>query len=218
MPPPPALGTSSSIGTTCAAMRAALRTCDYVMLGGGGLIQDATSWRSSLYYLGIPLLAQHPQEGDHCPTHKVSAPSERHGFVAWSRTVFGRMVLIDVRDDASRDLLLALRDPSARQFLCRPTPGFPTWSPEREACSRSPSGSPALLPASIDGSAGLPRRQRRFWTAWHPSHLPGWTSSCSFHRQTWHSRGQSRSRLLTPSNSSSRLSHLHCWTSAARPR
>src|SRR5450756_1182456 len=31
------------------AMRAALRACDYVMLGGGGLIQDVTSWRSSLY-------------------------------------------------------------------------------------------------------------------------------------------------------------------------
>ncbi|MCX6085029.1 MAG: polysaccharide pyruvyl transferase family protein, partial [Caldiserica bacterium] len=38
------------------AMRVALGTCDYVMLGGGGLIQDATSSRSSLYYLGIPLL------------------------------------------------------------------------------------------------------------------------------------------------------------------
>lgn len=87
------------------AMRAALRACDCVMLGGGGLIQDVTSWRSSLYYLGIPLLGMF---------HKKVLVSYAQGVGPirrlWTRhlvrTVFGRMSLIDVRDDASRDLLV----------------------------------------------------------------------------------------------------------------
>jgi len=89
-----------------AAMRATLRACDYVMLGGGGLIQDVTSWRSSLYYLGIPLLATLHKKGILSYAQGIG-PVKRLLIRRVVRTVFDRMILIDVRDDASRDLLLA---------------------------------------------------------------------------------------------------------------
>src|SRR5450759_5087072 len=89
-----------------AAMRAALRTCDYVMLGGGGLIQDVTSWRSSLYYLGIPLLAALNKKGILSYAQGIG-PVRRPWIRRLMRSIFDRMILIDVRDDASRDLLLA---------------------------------------------------------------------------------------------------------------
>ncbi|MFZ2414025.1 MAG: polysaccharide pyruvyl transferase family protein [Candidatus Cryosericum sp.] len=88
-----------------AAMRAAIRTCDYVMLGGGGLIQDVTSWRSSLYYLGIPLLATQSRKRIMSYAQGIG-PVTRPWIRRLVKTVFGRMVLIDVRDDASRNLLL----------------------------------------------------------------------------------------------------------------
>jgi polysaccharide pyruvyl transferase CsaB len=89
-----------------AAMRAALRACDYVMLGGGGLIQDVTSWRSSLYYLGIPLLAALHKKRILSYAQGVG-PVRRLWIRRVVRSIFDRMILIDVRDDASRDLLLA---------------------------------------------------------------------------------------------------------------
>jgi polysaccharide pyruvyl transferase CsaB len=88
------------------AMRAAIRACDHVMLGGGGLIQDATSWRSSLYYLGIPLVASICKKGLISYAQGVG-PVRRRWIRRLVSTVFGRMILIDVRDEASRDLLLA---------------------------------------------------------------------------------------------------------------
>ncbi len=95
------------------AMRAALRECDYVMLGGGGLIQDVTSWRSSLYYLGIPLVATLYKKGVISYAQGIG-PVKRLWIRRLVRAVFSRMILIDVRDDASRDLLLGcgIRTPS----------------------------------------------------------------------------------------------------------
>jgi polysaccharide pyruvyl transferase CsaB len=87
------------------AMRAALRACDYVMLGGGGLIQDVTSWRSNLYYLGIPVLAGLHKKRVIAYAQGVG-PVRRPWIRRLVRAVFGRMILIDVRDDASRDFLL----------------------------------------------------------------------------------------------------------------
>ncbi|MCX6087354.1 MAG: polysaccharide pyruvyl transferase family protein [Caldiserica bacterium] len=89
-----------------AAMRTALRACDHVMLGGGGLVQDVTSWRSSLYYLGIPLVASLCKKGVISYAQGVG-PVRRLWIRRLVRAVFGRMILIDVRDDGSRDLLRA---------------------------------------------------------------------------------------------------------------
>ncbi len=87
------------------AMLHALSRADLVLLGGGGLVQDTTSWRSSLYYLGIPLLASF--------RHKCLAayaqgigPLTRRWSRQLTRTVFARMRLIDVRDQTSQDLLV----------------------------------------------------------------------------------------------------------------
>lgn len=89
-----------------AYMRSAFRSCDAVMLGGGGLVQDVTSWHNSLYYLGIPLA------GDLCGKTLIAyaqgvGPVQRVFTSHLVRTVFGRMSLIDVRDTESRDLLRA---------------------------------------------------------------------------------------------------------------
>jgi polysaccharide pyruvyl transferase CsaB len=89
-----------------AAMRAAIRTCDYVMLGGGGLIQDVTSWRSSLYYLGVPVLAALQKKRTLSYAQGVG-PVTRSWTRSLVKAVFSRMAMIDVRDDASRDLLIA---------------------------------------------------------------------------------------------------------------
>jgi polysaccharide pyruvyl transferase CsaB len=89
-----------------ASMARALRTSDCVMLGGGGLVQDVTSWRSSVYYLGIPFLAGARRKSVVSYAQDIGPIGRR-----WTRqavhAVFGRMALIDVRDNESRDLLIA---------------------------------------------------------------------------------------------------------------
>src|SRR5450756_1439977 len=130
------------------AMRAALGACDYVMLGGGGLIQDVTSWRSSLYYLGILLLAALHNERILSYAQGVG-PVRRFWIRRVVRSVFDRMILIDVRDDASRDLLLDcgvrtrhLRvvrrwvyvSRRATRWTCR---GHSSRAPDRRLCQRT---------------------------------------------------------------------------------
>lgn len=88
------------------AMSRALRSSECVMLGGGGLIQDATSWRSSLYYLGIPFLGAVERKALVSYAQgigPISSLTTRH-LVG---RVFDRMKLIDVRDAESRSLLVA---------------------------------------------------------------------------------------------------------------
>lgn len=89
-----------------ASMKDALRASDCVMLGGGGLIQDVTSWRSSVYYLGIPFLANSEQKSVVSYAQGIG-PVTRFWTRQAVRRVFDRMALIDVRDRESRDLLLA---------------------------------------------------------------------------------------------------------------
>ncbi len=86
------------------SMRRALYASDCVMLGGGGLIQDVTSWRSSLYYLGIPFLA-HTQRKILISYAQGIGPVSRPWIRHLVGRVFNSMSLIDVRDAESRDLL-----------------------------------------------------------------------------------------------------------------
>jgi polysaccharide pyruvyl transferase CsaB len=86
------------------AMRNALRVSDCVMLGGGGLIQDTTSWRSSLYYLGIPFLADTERKALISYAQGIG-PIRRSWIRRLVGTVFDHMNLIDVRDVESRELL-----------------------------------------------------------------------------------------------------------------
>lgn len=87
-------------------MRTALRASDSVMLGGGGLIQDVTSWRSSIYYLGIPFLASVERKSIFSYALGIG-PVKRTWVREAVHRVFDRMSLVDVRDAESRDLLLA---------------------------------------------------------------------------------------------------------------
>lgn len=89
-----------------ASVMRALRTSDCVMLGGGGLVQDVTSWRSSVYYLGIPFLASAERKSVVSYAQGIG-PIRRRWTRQAVRAVFGHMTLIDVRDTESRDLLLA---------------------------------------------------------------------------------------------------------------
>ncbi|HOV51177.1 MAG TPA: polysaccharide pyruvyl transferase family protein [Candidatus Cryosericum sp.] len=86
------------------AMNDAVTRCDAVMLGGGGLVQDTSSWRSSLYYLGIMRWAALRKRTTIAYAQGIG-PLTR----AWTRRLVHRafepMACVDVRDEASRLLL-----------------------------------------------------------------------------------------------------------------
>jgi polysaccharide pyruvyl transferase CsaB len=86
------------------AMNEAVTRCDAVMLGGGGLIQDASSWRSSLYYLGIIRWAA--LRGRTTVSYAQGiGPVTRDWIRRLVRGAFEPMAYVDVRDEASRALL-----------------------------------------------------------------------------------------------------------------
>jgi len=89
--------------------------------GGGSLLQDITSARSALYYLGVLALAT-----ARVPRTMVYAQGVgplRRGWVRWLvRRVLDRVDVVTVRDADSRSLLEALR------VRCRPTlVADPVW-------------------------------------------------------------------------------------------
>lgn len=86
------------------AMNDAVRRCDAVMLGGGGLVQDASSWRSSLYYLGIMRWAALRKRTTISYAQGIG-PLTRSWTRRLVRRAFEPMACVDVRDEASRALL-----------------------------------------------------------------------------------------------------------------
>ncbi|WP_071515178.1 polysaccharide pyruvyl transferase CsaB [Geitlerinema sp. PCC 9228] len=94
---------------TCDRMSAwlvwrALRQADALILGGGSLFQDATSWRSPLYYAGIVGLAQ----GMGLKTiawGQGIGPLQRRFVRNLTRRAFSRCTAVSVRDVASAELL-----------------------------------------------------------------------------------------------------------------
>jgi polysaccharide pyruvyl transferase CsaB len=83
---------------------AAIRRCDLFASGGGGLMQDATSWASPLYYLGLIALARA------CGKPYVAyaqgiGPLRRPLSVALARQAFRRARAITVRDAESAEWL-----------------------------------------------------------------------------------------------------------------
>jgi polysaccharide pyruvyl transferase CsaB len=110
-----------------AAVCRALLSSDGIMLGGGGLIQDATSCRSALYYLGMPLLGRLAHKKTIAYAQGVG-PLRHRPLRMLTSMAFRHMVLVDVRDDASRTLLTACGVDRARihvssdvalAYLCR---------------------------------------------------------------------------------------------------
>ena len=83
---------------------ASIRQCDLFVSGGGGLIQDATSWRSPLYYLGLMQMARLLRT----PTmvYAQGIGPLRHWTNTWlARRAFRSACAITVRDAESAEWL-----------------------------------------------------------------------------------------------------------------
>jgi polysaccharide pyruvyl transferase CsaB len=87
--------------------RAHWRTVELLISGGGGLIQDATSSRSALYYLGLILLARRRGVPVACAGQGIG-PLRRGWTRGLTRYALSRADVVAVRDAGSRDLLQAL--------------------------------------------------------------------------------------------------------------
>jgi polysaccharide pyruvyl transferase CsaB len=82
----------------------ALRQADALILGGGSLFQDATSWRSPLYYGGILGLAQGMGLKTIAWAQGIG-PLQRRFVQNLTRRAFSRCTAVSVRDVASAQLL-----------------------------------------------------------------------------------------------------------------
>jgi len=127
------------------AVERAVRRCDYVVLGGGGLIQDATSVRSSLYYLGIPLLATLYGKGLVSYAQGIG-PVRRPPVRRLVRMVFRHMALIDVRDEASASLLRSC-GLEKKEIAVSSDVGFSLLLAQRNGLSRVLSERPRIIAA-----------------------------------------------------------------------
>lgn len=86
------------------SLRRALSKADVLVSGGGSLLQDVTSWRSPLYYLGVIALAQRM----HVPVAFLAqgvGPLNRPLIRRLTRRVLDRVKAISVRDKESEALL-----------------------------------------------------------------------------------------------------------------
>ena len=87
---------------------------DFLVLGGGGLLQNKTSQRSLLYYLGLVAMAR----AVHCPVVLYAMGVETlEGGWARKLTWFllsGPRVIITVRDEASKQILSEIGVPPKR--------------------------------------------------------------------------------------------------------
>lgn len=94
------------------AIARVLRACSAFISGGGTLLQDATSARSMLYYLGLLHWAQ--RWGKPTFVYAQGIGPVRSGlYRVWMRRVLRRATYISVRDRRSAALLRALGVPSS---------------------------------------------------------------------------------------------------------
>ena len=80
---------------------------DVVISGGGGLLQDATSWRSPLYYLAIIHFAKWARRPVACIGQSIG-PLKRPWVRSLLRRELARVDVVAVRDEVSRDTLVRL--------------------------------------------------------------------------------------------------------------
>jgi len=85
----------------------ALRAADLFVSGGGGLIQDATSWRSPLYYLKLLEMARRRGLPIACIGHSVG-PLRRWWVRALTRRALEKVGVLAVRDHRSVEILRGL--------------------------------------------------------------------------------------------------------------
>jgi len=99
-------GLSAAPRDMLSAVRQA-RGCDLLVSGGGGLLQDATSWRSPLYYLGIIHTAARAGVPVACVGQGIG-PLNRRLTRALTRRVLAGAEVLAVRDGASAEALRGL--------------------------------------------------------------------------------------------------------------
>ncbi len=83
------------------------RQCDLLVSGGGGLLQDVTSWWSPLYYLAIIKFARQARRPVACIGHSFG-PLRRLLIRRVTRAVLSGVQVIAVRDERSREALTEL--------------------------------------------------------------------------------------------------------------
>ncbi len=89
------------------SLRSHLRHADLFLSGGGGLLQDTTSWRSPLYYLAAIHLARAAAVPVACVGYGIG-PLRRRWVRALVRRQLSKANVLAVRDHASADALRAL--------------------------------------------------------------------------------------------------------------
>ncbi|MCS7172390.1 MAG: polysaccharide pyruvyl transferase CsaB [Armatimonadetes bacterium] len=121
-------GTESVLRTDPKGVRRAMRESVVVLSGGGSLFQDATSWRSPLYYAWLHELAA--RERRPLVVYAQGIGPLRRRLSRWTtRRAMGHAARLTVRDAPSARLLrhLGVRDPV--EVVCDPVLGLPTPGP-----------------------------------------------------------------------------------------
>jgi polysaccharide pyruvyl transferase CsaB len=89
------------------SVRRQVKLCDVLISGGGGLLQDVTSWRSPLYYLAAMHLAQSARRPVACIGQSIG-PLRRGWVRALVRRQLSRAAIVALRDELSQQSLVGL--------------------------------------------------------------------------------------------------------------
>jgi polysaccharide pyruvyl transferase CsaB len=131
------------------------KATDLLISGGGGLLQDATSWRSPLYYLAVIGAARRVGKPVAFVGQSVGPPKRR--WVRWAvQRELARVQVIAVRDTHSREALLRLGVMRDVQVTADLAFLLPAPTPESMAKAREKAG----LKAPEEPALGIALRPR----------------------------------------------------------
>jgi N-acetylglucosaminyldiphosphoundecaprenol N-acetyl-beta-D-mannosaminyltransferase len=153
-------GTESVPRTDLKRVRRAMRESTVILSGGGSLFQDATSWRSPLYYGWLHELAARARRP--LVVYAQGVGPLRRGLSRWAtRRAMQHAVRLTVRDALSARLLAGLGVRAPVEVVCDPVLGLPSPEP----VDRSPWIGISLRPwpgVSLDplGEATVRMRER----------------------------------------------------------
>ncbi len=117
-------GTEAVPRTDAWAVRRAIRSSEVVISGGGSLFQDATSWRSPLFYAGLHELSC--AERKTLVVYAQGVGPLHRGLSRWAtRRAMQRAARLTVRDPQSAQLLARLGVPGPIEVVCDPVFGVP---------------------------------------------------------------------------------------------
>ena len=97
----------AAVGRGLWGLSANLQDFDLLISGGGGLLQDATSWRSPLYYLAVLRMARRAGLPIACIGHGIG-PLGRWWVRRLTRRALSRVDLLAVRDNLSLEAVRSL--------------------------------------------------------------------------------------------------------------